>query len=364
MTPASHFVCLSDLHLGYDESFLTDPSSHPRVAAEVAEVAGGSTQLLVLNGDCLEACVPARAGEHDASGFPAATAEASRSFFDVLLGRLTVEELVIVWGNHDFCLWERLATACAAPVYTNDRVGDVCLLNRGHVLRGAEAFLSDVLGLKASGLPRVTSAYPNYVLGRHWPFTVFHHGHLLDRLVLGWEDAVDYVALKLLVGQGSPGVSRDGGDSVAEIVRKTSPFVSALWRYNSHARADEWQLLRRFTDREVCHYYPDREGEVSEVLGFEVQGRGLGDQVGWYLRTLEADPTTPSVVGPGDDPAYLFIGHDHGGGQENVTDAGGHEWRLVNTGGWVRDRGEKAPHSHASVWRTGAASPVNYCLRT
>ena len=181
----SHFVCLSDLHLGYDLSFFSDPSCHARIAGEVAEVAGGSTDYLVLNGDCLEACVPARTGEHDAAGFPAATAEASRSFLTALLGKLSVGELVIVWGNHDLCLWQRLAQSCGQPVFTNNLRGDVCLLSRGHALPGAESVLADVLGPAALGVPRVTSAYPNYVLGRQWPFVAFHHGHLLDRMVLG-----------------------------------------------------------------------------------------------------------------------------------------------------------------------------------
>jgi UDP-2,3-diacylglucosamine pyrophosphatase LpxH len=347
VTYASHFACVSDLHLGYDRSFLTDPDCHGTVAAEISKIAGGSAD---------------RTGEHDSAGFPASMAEAARSFFTALLGKLAVEELVIVWGNHDFCLWQRLAQACGVPVFTNDLAEDVCLVNRGHVLHGAESFVSDVLGPAASSLAKVTSAYPNYVLGRQWPFVVFHHGHLLDRMVLGWEDAVDYLALKLLIGQGSSKVSPDGDETLAQICRKTGPFVSAMWRYNCHARADEWQFLRRFGDRQSCPYYPDGLGD-SEILGVEVQGRGLGQQAKWYLDVLAADPTTPASLGPSSDPSYFFVGHDHGGGAENVQGLDGHDWRLVNTGGWTRDRGEVKPHAHVVAWKTGAASPLTYCVR-
>jgi len=364
MTPrASHFVCISDLHLGYDRSFLTDTSRHARVAAEVARIAGGSARRLILNGDCLEACVPDRVGEHDAAGFPVAVAEASRSFLNALLARLTVDELVLVWGNHDFCLWQRVAQACGVPTFTNDQAEDVCLANQGHVLPGAEPFLVDVLGPEACKLAKITSAYPNYVLGRQWPFVVFHHGHLLDRMVLGWEEDVDYLALKLVVGQGSAKVSPDGDDTLAEICRKTTPFVSAMWRYNCRARAEQWQFLRSFGVRQVCPYYPDQAGQDSEILGVELQGEGLGRQAKWYLDTLAADPTTPAILGPAAAPSYFIVGHDHGGGAENVQGLDGHDWRLVNTGGWTRDHDESSPHSHVAVWRVGAELPFTHCVR-
>jgi UDP-2,3-diacylglucosamine pyrophosphatase LpxH len=359
---ASHFVCLSDLHLGYDRSFLTDPVSHARVADEVSEIAGGSTKLLVLNGDFLEACVPARVGEHDAAGFPAAVAETSRSFFTALLGKLHVEELVLVWGNHDFCLWQRLAQACGVPVFTNDSAEDACLANRGHVLPGAESFLADVLGPAAAYLAKVTSAYPNYVLGRQWPFIIFHHGHLLDKMVLGWDDAVDYLALRLLVGQGSPGVSPDGDDDLAAVHRKTQAFISAVWRYNSRSRAAEWQFLRHLDDRHTCPSYPSGDEGAVRLLGTERQGDGLGRQAGWYLDLLAVDPTTPAILGPTEVPSYFFVGHDHGGGAMAVPGLDGHDWRVVNTGGWTRDRDESAPHSHVVAWGVGADGPSTYCV--
>lgn len=356
----SHFVCLSDLHLGYDRSFLTNRDCHARIAGEVSRLAGGSTKRLILNGDCLEACVPARVGEHDAAGFPAAASEASSSFFAALLARLPVEEIVLVWGNHDFCLWQRLAQACGVPTFTNDMAADACLQSHGHVLPGAESFISEILSSAALEVPKITAAYPNYVLGRQWPFVVFHHGHLLDRMVLGWEDAVDYLALRAIIGQGSPGVSPDGDDSLAAICRKTSPFVAAMWRYNSPARAAEWQFMRRFGKRQACPYYPSLD---VGAVGAEPQGEGLGAQAKWYLETLVTDPTTPSTLGPSAAPSYLFVGHDHGGGDMSVEGLDGHDWRVVNTGGWTRDLGELAPHAHVVAWEVGAEAPSTYCVR-
>ena len=77
---AAYFVAMSDLHLGYDRSVWVDPQSYDRVAGAVADLCGGSTRYLVLDGDAFEACVPARVGEYDAAGFPVATAEETRSY--------------------------------------------------------------------------------------------------------------------------------------------------------------------------------------------------------------------------------------------------------------------------------------------
>ena len=252
--------------------------------------------------------------------------------------------------------------ACGVSTFTNDQAEDVCLLNQGCALPGAEPFLVDVLGPEACGLRKITSAYPNYVLGRQWPFVVFHHGHLLDKLVLGWEEAADYLALKVLVGQGSAQVSPCGDETLAEIVRKTSPFVQSMWRYNSRARAAEWQVLRWLGGKRRCPYYPEG-GEGSGVCGEESQGPDLGAQAKWYLDVLAADPTTPSILGPSTAPSYFFVGHDHGGGSQDVPGLDGHDWKLVNTGGWTRDHGEEAPHAHVVVWRADASKPYTHCVR-
>ena len=63
-------VALSDLHLGYGSSVMDDPGVQDRVVGEIADLCGGATDRLVLNGDCFEACVPLDAGRHDAHGFP------------------------------------------------------------------------------------------------------------------------------------------------------------------------------------------------------------------------------------------------------------------------------------------------------
>ena len=76
---ATQLVALSDLHLGYDCSVLNDPAVQDRVIDAIADLCGGTTDRLVLNGDCFEACVPKDAGQHDISGFPSLSTHLSNS---------------------------------------------------------------------------------------------------------------------------------------------------------------------------------------------------------------------------------------------------------------------------------------------
>ena len=74
------------------------------------------------------------------------------------------------------------------------------------------------------------------------------------------------------------------------------------------------------------------------------------------------DPTTPGAIGSSPTPSYLFIGHDHDGGKQDIIGLDGRPWKLINTGGWTADRGEKALHTHAVVWEEDAEGPAVHCL--
>lgn len=354
---AAHFVAMSDMHLGYDRSVWTDPRAFDLVAEAVADLCGGSTQYLVLDGDAFEACVPARVGEWDAARFPAATVKASRAFFAALTSRVRVGRLVLVWGNHDFCLQEVVEPGASPSPGT---VLSSC--NGGVVVPSAEKFLNDFLGFSGGTISSVQTAYPNFQLsplGVGGPLVVFHHGHLLDPLVLGWDPEVDYLALDLLVGGGRSQVSRE--DTAWAVACATRRFISAMWELNSKSRAEEWAVLRRLQDRHTCGYYPADPSGFT-LVGAEVQGPGIGGQVPWYLTASAPEfpcppPSSPGAVG------YLVVGHDHAGGNADVGLVAGREWRLLNLGGWTTDRGETKPHSHVAVWEEGDQEPSLYSVR-
>ena len=356
--PAS-IVAFSDLHLGYDVCVLNDPVVQDRVVEEVADLCGGAADRLIFNGDCFEACVPKDAGQHDAAGFPPLMASAARSFLQKFTDKIVTTSLVILWGNHDLCAWTRLAASCGVPVFTNNMKGDVLLQHDGCILPGAESFISDVIGPASCKLQRIRSAYPNYVLGKNWPYVVFHHGHLLDKLILGWLPDIDYLALKVLIGAGQPKVDQEM--DIFAIHGATEAFISGMWRFNSKARAEEWAILRRTEKEHKCPYYPT-SGMSPTIVAVESQGRQLGEQAKWYVDTLMMDPTTPGAIGSSTYPCYLFIGHDHDGGNQDIVGLDGKTWKLINTGGWTSDRGEKTLHTHAVIWDEDANAPTVRCL--
>jgi hypothetical protein len=360
----AHYVCLSDLHLGYEKSVLNDPVAQDHLVDEIARLCGDSTDRLILNGDCFEGCVPLGVGQHDPMGFNPSMAAASSSFLEKFTDKIHTTSLVILWGNHDYCLWQEVASSCGVSTFTNNQAGNILLQHDGHVLPGAEPFLGDVIGPAAGKLLRIRSAYPNYTLGRYWPYTVFHHGHLLDRLILGWLSEIDYLALKLLIGEGQPRVAGDGTETMESIHRKTGAFISAMWRLNSRPRAEGWAILRRLENKHECSYYPaDPVPASKEILSHEPQSDQLGHQVEWYLATVALDSTTPAMLGDLDAKGLFVIGHDHNGGREDFASPDGHAWRLFNTGGWTRDRDETALHAHVLIHGEDAAEPGMSCIK-
>ena len=292
----------------------------------------------------------------------------SQSFFQRFTDKIHTTSLVLLWGNHDYCLWQKIAASCGAPTFTNNQAGNVLLQYDGHVLPGAEAFLDDVIGPAAGKLERIRSAYPNYTLGQYWPFTVFHHGHLLDKLILGWMPSISYLALKLVTGEGQPKVSGDGTETIESIHRKTEAFINAMWKINSKPRAEEWAILRRLEDKHVCSYYPDdpvpSSREIPSRLACnEPQSDQLGQQAGWYLSTVALDPTTPAMLGDPAAKGFLVIGHDHNGGSEDIAGLDGYSWGLRNTGGWTSDRDETALHTHVLIHMEDVPEPALFCIK-
>ena len=362
---STHFVAISDLHLGYDNSVLNDHGAQEHLASEIARLCDGETDRLILNGDTFEACVPRGSGTYDPAGFTPFMASCARGFFEALLTNLTIESLIIVWGNHDYALWKRLASTCGVPSFTNLTKGDILLQHDGQTLPGAAAFLDDVIGPGRLKFARIRSAYPNYHLGRYWPYLSFHHGHLLDDLILGREDEAKYLGLRVLTGVGRPNVNVEGDETIKSICDKTESFIASTWEYNSRARELEWAMLRRMQSQpSPCSYYPAEKAPSNQpVATVEPFSDGLGKNALWYANVLMADSTTPTPIGRADAPSYLFLGHDHRGGFKNLSAMDNRPWRVINTGGWTTDGGNSAIHGHVTLWAKNEDAPSVHCVR-
>lgn len=352
----ARFIAVSDLHLGYDLSSLNSTTKHEAFADFIAGLCDGETDRLILNGDCFEGCVPLRVGDHDTFGFPTALSQISRSFFKALTAKVRIESLVWIPGNHDYTLWQRIAAACRVQPFTNDKPGNVLLQTNGSILPGSEAFLLDLLGIASSHIHRIRVAYPNYVLGRYYPYLVFHHGHLIDDLLLGKHPSSTYALLAVSCGAPHPQVDTENDESISSIHHKTEAFIESLWTFNSKTRAAEWAFLRRGSTAASCPYF-----------GKTVQGEPLGSDFAkyarWYASVLLADPSTPAPLGPRGNPCYLVIGHDHAGGSLNIENLyDGCAFRVLNLGGWTREGGATDIHQHALVWNYDAELPRTVCF--
>ena len=359
---SSHFIALSDLHLGYDHTLLGTRDAQENLAEMLADLCSGETDRLILNGDTFEGCVPYTAGQVDDCGYSPAMADAGRNFFEAIASKVRIRDLIIVWGNHDYAVWKKLAADCGVSTFTNNCRDDVVLQKGGHVLGGAGAFLDDVIGPARSNLGLIKSAYPNYILGSGWPYLVFHHGHFLDDLVLGQDPEIEYEALRLLTGHGRPDVNINDELTLEALHTKTDAFIASTWELNSKARQLEWSMIRRSEKNPKCSFYPTCVPGALPVPSTEPQDPQLGHRAPWYANLLTADPTTPPPIGPLDTPSYLFIGHDHAGGFADFTGMDGAAWKYVNTGGWTNDRGSNAVHGHVTVWLKDEMAPSIHCV--
>lgn len=360
----SHFVALSDLHLGYDRSVLNDPTAQRNLAKIIGDLTGGKTDRLILNGDAFEACVPKDAGVFDPHGYSPYMAACARSFFNELVDKVEIGSLIIVWGNHDFAMWKKLAGACGVSTFTNGTKGDVLLQNNQSDLKGASSFLDNVIGFARSKIGRIRSAYPNYTIGRSWPYLTFHHGHFLDDLIIGQDNEAAYIGLRALTGVGRPSVNINDDETVKSIHDKTNDFVDATWAFNSKARKIQWAMIRRFEDHPRCGYFPSAPAPSANRVGDdEPFHQSLGKNATWYANVLIMDPTTPAPLGGGKDPSFLFLGHDHQGGFQDIKGMDNMPWRLVNTGGWTHDGGSPEIHGHMVMWDKDENTPQVHCVR-
>jgi hypothetical protein len=333
------------------------------VVNQLESLCNGSTDRLILTGDCFEGCVPKDAGSFDPEGFSPFVSEVSRSFFEKLTGKIKIESLIILWGNHDYSMWKKIATHCSLNPFTNNVKGDVLLQYNGEMLPGSDHFLRDLIGPARFKFGRIRAAYPNYTIGRYWPYITFHHGHLLDDLILGQDSAAKYFGLKVLTGIGRPDINLNDPNTILDLHKKSEPLMAALYDYNSHERQTQWSLIRSGSDFAKCWSYPADVFHPAVVSHSEKQQNGLGSHLEWYVNTLMSDPTTPAPLGDASMPSYLFIGHDHYGGYKDVSGLDNHPWKIVNLGGWTGDGGCVSPHCHAAIWPHDKNEPTTFCLK-
>jgi UDP-2,3-diacylglucosamine pyrophosphatase LpxH len=198
--PDIRYVCLSDMHLGEEDSILThfenekaDPTKLSPVMQILArclhklisENEGDTKPTLILNGDILDM---AFARTHEAL-------MAFERFIEVVMpsGEELFRRIVYIPGNHDHHIWE----LARETRYASQRIGGIGVGEELPEQRHATAlfveegsgdeYRSTLLTNLITRFPnleksKITVAYPNFGLyrSRGDRCVVFHHGHFVE----------------------------------------------------------------------------------------------------------------------------------------------------------------------------------------
>jgi len=351
----AHIVCLSDLHLGDVGCALKAAPAATALANYLAQVSQNTIDTLVLNGDIWEQCIPAHDGHNPQNGFFPSVVSASMQLFGGIFDKIAVKRVVWLAGNHDFTLFRRLAQARNLPsLYTSP--GGVRLTAQDS--QAAKNFFELLLPAKAQNA-EFRIAYPNFATDVEFPYILFHHGHLFDPFVLGWNDDAKSKAL-YLIGL-SKAVDRDI-DSMQMLAKATESFILNIWSEDTQLGYVYWNLLNRRLDHsQSCPLFGTKSQLVPDNLDPSSPRDGFLPLVPWYLNIALADPELPTPVGsfqrsagvPEDftKQSCFVFGHDHLGSRtSNITC--GVPFAVRDSAGWTVEHEGHHPHTHFLLWKT------------
>jgi len=384
------YVCLSDLHLGEEDSLLTDPQdcTRPspvleRLAECLAEVLrhndpGAPRPTLILAGDVLELAL--------------CRVEQALAAFEQFLRCMMPSnselfgDIVYIPGNHDHHVWlaareeqylkhlgrQAPGEPLDAPWDTTKVVMD--LAGKDRLVNGvATAVARRLRHLRDRGF-EILTAYPNFgVQDAGGRTVVFHHGHFIER---------PYRLLSELASLFFP--PQDPPEDVYTLEQENASWIDFFWstlgdrgRVGAGAESifeattDE-RSLQRITDTlagSIASTYPVpkwaprfvREWTLKAVLR-EAASRtfsGLerrqteGDTalsgearegLRWYVGTLLARQFKDEGVSAPQTLSFV-LGHTHKPFVELLAGT-----RILNTGGWVVDAPRLQPlHGAAAV---------------
>ena len=377
------YVCLSDLHLGEEDSLLTDPEdcTRPspvlqRLAECLAEVLrhnppGAPKPSLILNGDVLEfALCPVQQALTAFEPFLRSVMAPNSELFG---------EIIYMPGNHDHHMWQVAREAQyvsylgrLAPNEPIEAPWDTTKVMMN--LAGEDRLVNGTATMIAHRLPHlqdrrfeILTAYPNFgVQNGSGRAVVFHHGHFI-------EDAYHFfstLASLLFPGQGLPkdvytlekensawidflwstlgSCGRIGGD--VETIYDSSKDPGSLQRITdtlaesiaSNYPVPKWapRLLREWTLKAALHAAAGSITtglERSQTEGNTPLSPEAARGLRWYLEGLLRQQFETEKV-PLPESMSFVLGHTHKPFVECWD-----RTRILNTGGWVVDAPQLQP---------------------
>ncbi len=303
------FVSLSDLHLGEEDSVLTNltvgkPVPEPKGpgpcmlalvnylhAIKITLNQGKPIPFLILNGDILELAT---------STYPISTTY-FRLFLTELAKRKLFDRLIYIPGNHDHGLWSLIRDTHFVKCLSrqSESPGQ---LKVEHVTQLSIPRQSPLLSLLVSNLPMQIISPPLLVANPslrlqsfHGHDFLFHHGHLL-------EDVYKFLTLlgKRVIEDISLNELKDKPlrDKIGELERENWPWIDFVW--SGFTRAGRVGPTMEDYPRRVGHTMEDIYELISSPEGMQKLIHRVGD----ILRTEFNLPLIPEGF---EDDLFRFI---------------------------------------------------------
>ncbi len=393
--PDIKYVCLSDMHLGEEDSLLTnisrqtlkpDFSEASPVLKDlvgclkrlISENEGEEKPVLILNGDILELAL----------AFTNEAAMAFERFIELLVhddGTPIFKNIVYIPGNHDHHIWE-IARETQYVHYIRGTDASEILDRPRHTTdlfveslddMVASYFLTNLV-MRLDGFEnyKISVAYPNFGISTPDGDTcvLFHHGHYIESIY----QAIS--TLRYLLLQVSPPVD------IEELEAENFAWTDFLWStLGRSGKAGETvksiyehmlsvshfkKFLSQFAERMAKEYDLPGWGDWMEAKILEHVLGLVADFIMKRERAIRDLPLSSDaeeglwkyVQGPllkqykSEQPGFMphrvsfVFGHTHKPFQQDLHFVGYSGWvDVYNTGGWVVDSVAREPVHGASV---------------
>jgi hypothetical protein len=305
------FVSMSDLHLGEEDSVLTNlslgkPAPQPNGPGQcmlalvnyLHAIKGQLNQgkpipFLILNGDILDLAI---------STYPISTTY-FRLFLTELAKRKLFDRLIYLPGNHDHGLWSLIRDTHFVNSLSKQSESPG-LMNVEHVTGLSIPRQSSLLSLLASNLPMQITCPPLFVANPSFRLQslqghdfLFHHGHLLEDIYkfltfLGYRLTKDVSFEEL--------EQKPLREKIAELEGENWPWIDFVW--SGFTRAGRVGLKKKKKDRtERVGYIMENIYELlSEPDGMKVLIHRVAD-------VLNTEFNIPLIHKKFEDDVFRFI---------------------------------------------------------
>ncbi len=392
--PDIRYVCLSDMHLGEEDSLLTNirpdtlkpdflqPSPVLKLLVKclktlISENEESEKPVFILNGDILEFAL----------AFANEAAMAFERFIELLVddGTPLFKHIIYVPGNHDHHIWE-IARETQYVHYIREIGPGESLKPPKHT---TDLFFEDFDSMIASYFlsnlvmrhenfkdTKIMTAYPNFGISTRDgdKYVLFHHGHFIESIYQAISnfrstllqvdppgeieeiEAENFAWIDFLWSTlGRSGKAGETVESIYERMRNMDHFRKLLSRFaeNMARKYDlpgwgDWMEARILEHvlQSVAEFILKRERAIRDLPLSSDAERGL-----WtYVEGPLASQFKSEQSGlPPENVAFVF-GHTHKPFQQDLHFKGYRGWvDVYNTGGWVVDSVKREPVHGASV---------------